>query len=357
MFGIILTPRGSPVTRKRPDIDRVNLSPRWETTNSQHLEEPTARSTRGRQAAEGPSPGLRIFEPESRTARARRILGTELRYIDHPSFDDPGARNAILAPMPASDLAQAPRRTKSSAGLPPYLASLHQEGPLLSREQEAHLFRKMNYLKSRASRLCDRIDPARARAADLDEIERLLEGALAIRNQIIRANLRLVFSIAKRHVGSNDDLFELVSDGNVVLTRAVDRFDYALGNKFSTYASWAIINGFRRRKREKNERVRFVTDPEAMLQSTADTRADAHDQEKAHKQRQCQVERLLGRLDDRERRIIASRYGIGGADEMTLKQIGKELGITKERVRQIETRAHKKLRGLARREELDLLLA
>ena len=137
----------------------------------------------------------------------------------------------------------------------------------------------------------------------------------------------------------------------------MDRFDYARGNKFSTYATWAIINGLRRKKREKNVLGRFVTGHEAMLRSTAETRTDAHDQEKAHTQRRCQVERLLGRLDDRERRIIAGRYGIGGADEKTLKQIGKELGITKERVRQIETRAHKKLRGLARREELDLLLA
>ena len=148
MFGIILTPRGSPAPRRRPDIDRVNPLPRWETTSPQYLEEPAAGSPRVRPAAEEPSPGLRIFDPESRTARAYRILGMELTYIAHPSFDDPDARDAILAPMPAPDVAQAPRRSKAPAGLPPYLASLWDEGPLLSREQEAHLFRKMNYLKS-----------------------------------------------------------------------------------------------------------------------------------------------------------------------------------------------------------------
>jgi RNA polymerase primary sigma factor len=357
MFGIVLTPRGSPDTRRRPDIDRVNPLPRWATTSPQDLEEPTTGSPQVRPAAEEPSPGPRIFEPESRTARTRRILGMELTHIAHSSFDNPGAHDAILAPMPAPDVAQAPRRTKASAGLPPYLASLYDEGSLLSREQEAHLFRKMNYLKSRASRLRDRLDPARARTADLDEIDRHLEEAQAIKTQVVRANLRLVVSIAKRQLGSHDDLFERVSDGNYVLIRAVDRFDYARGNRFSTYASWAIINDFRRRKRVKNERVRFITGTEAMLRSTADTRAHAHDQEKAHEQRQCQVERLLGRLDDRERRIIVSRYGIGGADEMTLRQIGKALGISKERVRQIETRAQQKLRGLAQREGLDLLLA
>ena len=346
MFGIVLTPRGSPATRRRPDIDQVKPLPRWETTSPQSLEEP---------AADAPSPGLRIFEPESRTARARRILGMELTYIAHPSFDDPVARATILGPLREPGGGKATRREKSPESPRPRPAGFG-DAPLLSREQEAHLFRKMNYLKSLARRLRDRIDPVRARAAELDEIERLLTEAVAVRNRIVEANQRLVVSIARKHVRPGDDLSERVSDGNVALIQAVDRFDYARGNKFSTYACWAIINGFRRKRRKMNDRVRFVTDHKELLQSTADTRADEHDHEKTQKECQCQVERWLGRLDDRERRIIASRYGIGGADEMTLKQIGKEMGITKERVRQIETRAHQKLRGLARREVLDLLL-
>ena len=66
------------------------------------------------------------------------------------------------------------------------------------------------------------------------------------------------------------------------------------------------------------------------------------------------VKGMLGRLDDRERRIIVSRYGINGASEQTLEQLGKELGITKERVRQIESRAQDKLRRFATEEKLDL---
>ena len=87
--------------------------------------------------------------------------------------------------------------------------------PLLTREQEAHLFRKMNYLKYKAHRLREELDPAKAKTAELDEIERLQEEALAVKNQIIRANLRLVVSIAKRHVGPSNNFFELVSDGNM----------------------------------------------------------------------------------------------------------------------------------------------
>src|SRR4051812_7507077 len=102
------------------------------------------------------------------TTRARRLLGAELRYIAHPSFDDPDARDEILAPMPEPAGAQAPRRTQAPDGLPPYLASLYHTGPLLSRTQEAHLFRKMNYLLYWADRLRGWIDPDRARSADLD---------------------------------------------------------------------------------------------------------------------------------------------------------------------------------------------
>ena len=86
----------------------------------------------------------------------------------------------------------------------------------------------------------------------------MLEEALAVKNQIIRANLRLVVSIAKKHVGRSDNFFELVSDGNMSLIRAVEKFDYARGNKFSTYASWAIMKNFIRSIPIENHRPRSV---------------------------------------------------------------------------------------------------
>jgi RNA polymerase primary sigma factor len=117
----------------------------------------------GRTIGRSPGPSLSIVTRDGTSGRsrahldhpadatrARRLLGTEIRYIDHPSFDDPGAHDEILAPLPAADVARAPRRTEAPAKVPPYLASLYQEGPLLSREQEAHLFRKMNYLTRRS---------------------------------------------------------------------------------------------------------------------------------------------------------------------------------------------------------------
>ncbi len=157
--------------------------------------------------------------------------GDKLESMSHPSFDDPAQHAEILAPLPEPADGQAPRRTKAPKGLPPYLASLY-EVPLLSREQEAHLFRKMNYLKHQANELRDDHRPDQGQDAELDGVERLQEEALAVKNQIIRANLRLVVSIAKRHVGPSNNFFELVCDGNMSLIRAVEKFDYARGNKF-----------------------------------------------------------------------------------------------------------------------------
>jgi RNA polymerase primary sigma factor len=212
----------------------------------------------------------------------------------------------------------------------------------------------MNFLKYQASRLRDTLDPARVKAADLDEIERLQEEALAVKNQIIRANLRLVVSIAKRHIGAADDFFELVSDGNMSLIRAVEKFDYARGNKFSTYASWAVMNNFSRTiPKEKHRRDRFVTGHEEMFDTAADNRTDEYEYESAQARSQQVVHGMLNRLGERERHILISRYGLGGVNAQTLEQLGRELGVTKERVRQIETRAQAKLRAIADEERLD----
>jgi RNA polymerase primary sigma factor len=279
--------------------------------------------------------------------RAHRILEQKLESVYDPSFDAPDAARTILGPIPASPGGSA-SKARPPAGLPPYLAGLHGAAPLLTRDQEVHLFRKMNYLKYRAGRLREALDPARAKTSELDEIERLQEEALAVKNQIIRANLRLVVSIAKKRVGPTSNFFELVSDGNMSLIRAVEKFDFSRGFKFSTYASWAIMKNYARTiPEEKSRRDRFVTGHGEMFEAAADHRTDEHQAESDYLRNRETVQGMLGRLDDRERRIIVGRYGLGGASELTLEQIGKELGITKERVRQIESRAEEKLRRFA----------
>jgi RNA polymerase primary sigma factor len=285
--------------------------------------------------------------------RARRLLETKLQFMTDPSFDVPARVAEILGPSPGAAEVQGPRRSPALEALPPYLASLH-DVPLLSREQERHLFLKMNYLKYRAHQLREGLVPSESSATQLDEIERLQEEALVVKNQITRANLRLVVSIARKYVGPRSSLFELISDGNIALIHAVEKFDASRGFKFSTYASWVIMRGFSRSITEKKHgRDRLVTGHEDLLEIIPDTRTDDFEQESDHRRARETVQGMLGQLNDRERHVLVSRFGIGGADVQTLEQIGRAMGISKERVRQIEASAQKKLHSLVLKERLD----
>ncbi len=292
--------------------------------------------------------------------RAVRIMELPLDYIPNDYFDDPSAADVILAEMPESD--QPAKKTRLPSGLPPYLASLY-EVPLLNREQEAHLFRRFNFLKHQAAKLRDQfapeqcLDATRVKSSLLDEIDRLYEEAVAVKNRIIRANLRLVVSIAKRHVGAMENFFELVSDGNMSLIRAVEKFDYARGNKFSTYASWAIMKNFARTiPGENRRRDRFRTSQEETFSGTEDMRTDQYELESAQLQREQHIGKILGNLDEREQKIIIRRFGLErGQEPQTLKEVGAQLGVTKERIRQIEARALSKLRQAASDEHIEFV--
>ena len=156
----------------------------------------------------------------------RSPLATRIEYIAHPSFDDPGARDSILAEMSGPPPPEVTRRATAPEGPRPEMDGL-REVPLLSREQEAHLFRQMNYLKSLAERARAGLDPDRPGRADMEEFERLRAAAVTVKQRIVRANLRLVVAVARRYRGRADELAELVSIGNLALIRAVDKFDFA----------------------------------------------------------------------------------------------------------------------------------
>src|SRR5262249_40686880 len=150
------------------------------------------------------------------------------------------------APMPAEDKFQdAHRGMKPPRDVPPELASLY-EWPLLSKEQEQHQFRLMNYLKHKLNKLRQSIKSPSVRANELRQIEDLQRKVIVVKERLINCNMRLVASIAKKHNNAAESLFELISDGNLSLMRAVEKFDYGRGNKFSTYASWAIMKNFAR---------------------------------------------------------------------------------------------------------------
>jgi RNA polymerase primary sigma factor/RNA polymerase sigma factor len=283
--------------------------------------------------------------------RAEQVKQLPLDFIPNALFARGSAEKVVNQPYPGTD--DATKRVRRPSGLPAYLASLY-EVPLLTREQEVWLFRKFNYLKYKAVKLRDQLDPERPNARLMDQIERLYEEIVELKNRLVRSNLRLVVSIAKRRVSPGDGFFDLVSDGNMSLIRAVEKFDYARGNKFSTYASWAIMKNYARTIPDEHRRRDLfrATDTE-FLQTAADRREDEYQQRLAASDRMQQVGRFLDRLDSREQTIIIRRYGLDHEREpQTLKEVGSALGVTKERVRQIEAKALEKLREAAAAEAM-----
>lgn len=278
--------------------------------------------------------------------RANAIAELPLDYMPNALFARKSAEKVVFQPYPANP--DATKRVRRPSGLPAYLASLY-EVPLLTREQEVWLFRKFNYLKYRASLLREQLRPERPSARLMDQIETLYGEIVDLKNRIVRANLRLVVSIAKRRVTASDSFFDLVSDGNMSLMRAVEKFDYARGNKFSTYASWAIMKNYARTiPDEHKRRDRFRAADMELLQAAPDERGDETQRRLAESDRLYQIEQFLDRLDSREQTIIIRRYGLNHEhDPQTLKEVGSALGVTKERVRQIEAKALEKLREAA----------
>lgn len=303
--------------------------------------------------------------------RAQRLVDQPLDYIYNATFDDAAMAPVILADMPDAEEYEAKKHMmRAPKDVPPELASMY-EVPLLSKDQEQHLFRKMNYLKHKAGQLRRRlyrddtdeggyplnmVDATRVRIQDLKKIEDYQRDANDIKDVLISANMRLVASIAKKHAAQSDNFWELMSDGNMSLIRAVEKFDYARGFKFSTYASWAIMKNFARSiPEELHRKERFVTGHEEVFDAAQDNRTDELEIMATTERAKHSVNRLLEYLEPRERAIIRMRAGLDDQSKaMTLEEIGQQFGITKERVRQLNARAMRKLRDIVAEKQMDL---
>ncbi|GLU46329.1 RNA polymerase sigma factor RpoD [Nocardiopsis ansamitocini] len=286
---------------------------------------------------------------------------------------------------------------------------------LLTAEEEVELAKSIEVGLCARQKLCavdlSRIPapgPDPDRLADLRALE--WEGERA-KNRLIEANLRLVVSIAKRYIGRGLMLLDLIQEGNLGLIRAVEKFDYARGYKFSTYATWWIrqaitraiadqartiripvhmvetINKLMRVQRQLHqelgreptpdevsrelglggERVaeiqRIAQEPVSLQAPIGEEDSDFGDfiedsdavvpvEAAAFIMLQDQLIGMLGELSAREQRILELRFGMADGSPHTLEEVGREFGVTRERIRQIESKALAKLRQPSRAQML-----
>jgi RNA polymerase primary sigma factor/RNA polymerase sigma factor len=291
-----------------------------------------------------------------REFRVLRVMELPLGCVHSDEFEGNNGDEFLTSSLPEAD--RKPRQVRPPAGLPAYLNSLYHTD-LLTKPQEQHLFRRYNYRKFRVDQLRKQLDHTEPCEPLLDEIERLYEEAMTDKNHLIQANLRLVVSVAKQYVTPHVSLFDLISDGNVSLIKAVEKFNYSLGNKFSTYATWAIKKNYARTfSTHLRQQDRFRTCQEELLGVQAGHRADPLLCESIQTEYKSAVSGILDRLDEREQTVIEQRFGLAKIREpRTLKEIGDILGVSKERIRQIEARAMKKLRAAAREQRVELMVA
>jgi RNA polymerase primary sigma factor len=345
---------------------------------------------------------------ESAVERARSTTPTRPGAAADPSVEE---TISIPAPRPRRARVERPSGPSEMGSFDPVRMYLKEIGkvPLLTGPQEVSLAKRIEAGLDAVDRVEQAADLSDAQRASLRAVAR--DGELAKR-QLTEANLRLVVSIAKRYVGRGMALLDLIQEGNLGLIRAVEKFDYTKGFKFSTYATWWIrqaitraiadqartiripvhmvetMNKVMRIQRqllqelgreptvdeiaEKVEltpdRVReiqrlgqepvsletpvgddddsflgdFVEDPNATAPATAAARALLTEA----------IEEALEELNDRERQVVRLRFGLDDGQVRTLEEVGREFGVTRERIRQIESKTLAKLRHPTRSQRL-----
>jgi RNA polymerase primary sigma factor len=267
-----------------------------------------------------------------------RLLRTEIEFISNKSFSsiDRVFEREVLEQRFEVAISESPL----PRNLPGHLARLCEAG-VLTPEQEQDLFRRMNYLKYRANVLRSRLSPHAPDEEMLVKVERFLAAAQAIRDEIIRANMRLAISVVKKFVTPQNSFDDLLSDGIYSLMQAVDKFDYDRGFRFSTYAYRAIArNAYRAIIKRQKESVRFGTEmDEASLDAGSSVTESAMDVHTWTRLRGL-LSQVMDQLDRREQLIIRCRYALGAHRKVkTFQTIADRLGVSKERVRQLEQRA------------------
>jgi RNA polymerase primary sigma factor len=282
------------------------------------------------------------------------ILSSEMDFIDSPVFREPEAEKKIYDEAPdvakpdtswyhpvMDDLSPGKSRTVKSA-----------QQVILTGAEERVLFHQFNYARFRVWTFQEEINASAEKKPtpeQADEILRWYRKAERIREQIAETNLALVLAMAKRTRMSEVDFADLVSEGNMALLRAVDKFDAGRGYKFSTYACRAILKAFSRQGMKLSKyRQRFPTDFDPKLEKSnfLEMKRKSFEVDAAEEVKRI-VQDNRASLTDVERTVIEHRFGLEAKDNekpMTLEQVGQIIGVTKERVRQIQNKAMEKIR-------------
>ena len=286
----------------------------------------------------------RVVGEYLKTLRAEELLRADIEYRYDPLFDEPDADERILDAQALGE--DSYRAKETDERVPAYFADLSHR-PLLKKDEETALFRKYNYIKYKFARLRQSLKPSQGDDPELlAQLEELADEANRCRARLAEANLRLVVKLARQHAGELVQIEDLISEGNLTLLRAVDKFDFTRGTRFSTYVTWGVVKRFARVVPEENYQIdTYVTGADEVLKIQPDGITAKLEQKENRAYIRAQLDKVMDQLTDREQEILRRRFGLGGPPE-TLKDIGKHLGISRERVRQLETRALRKAASL-----------
>ena len=281
------------------------------------------------------------------------LLQSEIDFIPNPGFLNGNIESDDFVQKVLNSTHSS---TKTSAILPAYLRRLC-ESDLLTREQEMVLFRTMNHLKFHANSLRTRLNPETFEESIVSKIESLLSDAEKIRDHIIKSNLRLVISIVKKFVTPQHPFDELLSDSMLTLMKAVDKFDFDRGFRFSTYAYRSVSRDvYTSIKIARIEESRVTRDAEEWAFEQQDDESLSLMSDQTWSNIRELTASMLSKLDRRERFIVRCRYALGGHHRVrSFQYLADKLGVSKERVRQLEKRAVNKLKNIASDYDMDEL--